>query len=218
MAVQTQQEPLTMSVRGQTQPQPKINAALKISNLSSLVLPIGGGIKLQPGQTRTMNTPSLQVIEELIPRLNRLVAAGKVSYKLMPAAPTDIANLSSIKAGIKGVLGVLAGTHFAYPDYTSGTGSLGYIVDRPSTIQGISAAVGTAPGGTDTVVVTVYLNGVATTLVATITGTATATSSPTPQPVGPQDVLDLNAGDKVQFLVTSSAGTAADLMISLQLS
>jgi len=221
MPVQTQNEPRTFNKAGQVQPMPQINVALKIQNLTSLILPIGGGVKLQPGQTRVMNTPSMQVIEELIPRLNRLTAAGKVNYKVMPATPSDLANLDQIRLGIKTNPG--SGTWWAQPDYTALNATapaLAFTSDSLVTMQSFAARVITAPT-TASIVIAAYVSAVGTPSTWTLTPftlTIAANSYfaafPASPPVGPQDGYDLNPGDALAFRVVSTDTNWAGLAIS----
>jgi len=178
-----------------------------------LLLPIGGGIKLQPGQTRVLNTAFLQVIEELIPRLNRLAAAGKVYYKLMPAAPTDVGTLDTITAGIQANPG--AGTFFANANYIGTVAeSVSFIADRPKTIQNMVARL-VNPTITGTVKVVLYVNATASSMSLVVPQGSTApVTALTIPPVGPQDVVDLNAGDRVAFACTFGDTNASGLMIT----
>jgi hypothetical protein len=224
MPVQTQNEPRTFNKAGQVQPMPQINVSLKISNLTSSILPIGAGVKLQAGQTRIMNTPSIQLIEELIPRLNRLTAAGKVSFKVMPATPADLAELDQLRCGIKGTIG--SGTWWAQPDYTTTTPSgqtaplLAFISDSPVTLQSFAARVLTAPT-TAAITIAAYVSAVATPSTWTLTPltliipvSSYYAAFPAYPPVGPQDGYDLNAGDALAFRVVTTDTVAAGLIIS----
>jgi hypothetical protein len=81
------------------------------------------------------------------------------------------------------------------------------------TVRNLRIDLGTAPGGSDTVAVTVYSNagysttGSASTITCTATGTAKTASDST-------HTLTLSAGDVVGFYINSSANTAANITIT----
>lgn len=79
---------------------PHILSTVTVSNLTSRILPISGGLRLQPGQTRTVNIPSVQIQEEMVPRLNALQSAGMVTYYLTPGSPADIGNAGGVVANL----------------------------------------------------------------------------------------------------------------------
>lgn len=71
-------------------PPAHIRSSVTITNNTNSVLPIGAGVKLQANQTRTFNVSSVQLQEELVPRLEKLHLAGKVNYFLTPGTPQDV--------------------------------------------------------------------------------------------------------------------------------
>ena len=79
----------------------------------------------------------------------------------------------------------------------------------PCVLRNMRIKVRTAPGGVDTVAVTVLVNGVASSLTATITGAATANSDLT-------NTATLAEGDYVTVKAVSSATVATDLTVLIE--
>jgi len=118
------------------------------------------------------------------------------------------AAIGSRVTGIKGAIGAV--TVFALPDFTSSaTDDLPIVVTNRSFARNLQCRLGTAPGGADTVIVTVHVNGVPTALTVTF-GPADVTKSDVTHAVL------VNPGDEVSFEVVSSGALAADLSMSLE--
>lgn len=194
-------------------PAAKVDSVLFIQNRTSSILPIGSGIKLKAGQTLRATPTQVQDIQQMMPRLRRLQAAGKISiYKEIPGA-NDVAGQAEIlRCGISST--VTVATLYAQPQYANAAGSaadtLGFVMSRPGTLRSLSVMAGTAPGGVTTVTVTVRVNGADTALVAVLTGTATTATKALN--------IDVKALDKVSVkVVGGAASAAADLMIAVEL-
>lgn len=194
-------------------PAAKTLSVLKISNATGSILPIGAGVRLQPGQTISVPLTQVQDIQQMMPRLKRLAAAGKVltNYKEIPGLGGDVAGQPAmLQSGSATVTQNV--TRFVLPNYTeSATETIGFVMTRAGTLRNLFALLGTAPGGTDTVTFAMMLNGVATGLTCVITGTATSASDQV-------HTVDVKAGDKVSFRQVSSATSlAATLSISCEI-
>ncbi len=153
-----------------------------------------------------------------------LTEGAEYSWRCVPSGtPTSRDIRIAIKLKSTNAIGsVMAGDTAAY----AGAGSVTYIAPMGLSAHGAAAAdgyalcpgdgaasrlfveVGTAPGGTDTVTVALYVNGSATGLSVTITGTATTGSDTATSPI------NLAPGDLVCFRVTTSA-TAAGARLKL---
>jgi hypothetical protein len=80
---------------------------------------------------------------------------------------------------------------------------------RAGTARNLSCELGTAPGGADTVVVTVRINAADAALTCTISGAATTCSDTS-------NTAAVSAGHRLAIKAVSSAGTAADLTCSFE--
>jgi len=121
---------------------------------------------------------------------------------------TEFGVSGPMRAGIKGAIN--AGTMYALPDYTeSASDDLPQVVVSNSVARNLRARLGTAPGGADTVVVTVLVNGAPTALSITFTGAAVTGSDTT-------DNVIVSPGDTVSFEVVKSGALAANLSLSLE--
>lgn len=193
-------------------PATHVDSLMVIANQTSGVLPIAAGVKLQPGQTLRVTVQYVQLVQELMPRLRKLQAAGKISmYKEVPGA-SDVAGAPSVlRAGIAGAV-TAAATNYALPTYVeSATDTIGFLMTSNRTIRTLRLLSTVAPGGVTACVVTVMVNGVASAMAATLSGTATSASQSNIQ-------VDVKAGDKVSFrCVSTAAAVTANLMISAEL-
>src|SRR5262249_17526937 len=110
-----------------------------------------------------------------------------------------------------GVIGALAGgvTRFVFPNYTeNASDDIGWVLDEPAVLRNLRIRCRTAAGaGGDAY--TVMLNGVATTVTATVPGGGTTASDLTNFAVAA-------AGDRVSFRIVEGAAGAADVMIVLE--
>lgn len=84
------------------------------------------------------------------------------------------------------------------------------LATRAGTLRNLRCSLGTAPGGADTVAVTVRAAGADTLLTCTITGAGTTCSDTSNTPAA-------TAGQSLSIKAVSSAGTAADLTCSFEL-
>ncbi len=189
-------------------PSKHVDSVMVITNATSSVLPIASGVKLQPGQTLRIQLESVQRMQELMPRLRKLLAAGKISmFKEVPGVIDVAGSPSHIRAGIAGNV-TAAATNYALPTYAeSATDTIGFVVTGSRTLRTLRLLSTVAPGGVTSCVVTAMVNGVASALSATLTGTSTSATQDTIQ-------VDVKAGDKVSFRCVSTAVAAtANLMI-----
>lgn len=85
------------------------------------------------------------------------------------------------------------------------------LATRAGSLRSLRCALGTAPGGSDTVIVTARIAGSDSALTCTITGAGTTCSDTSNTPAA-------TAGQAVSLKAVSSAGTAADLTCSAELS
>lgn len=111
--------------------------------------------------------------------------------------------------GGKGALG--AGTvYLTAPGQTaSATEVVLSKATRAGSLRNLYCDLGTAPGGSDTVVATVRVAGVDSLLTCTVSAAATSCSDTSDTPA-------VTAGQRVSIKAVSSAGTAADLTCSLE--
>lgn len=114
-----------------------------------------------------------------------------------------------ISVGVKGAL--TAGTRFALQDLTEAAAAadMPIVSANRCFIRNLRAHLGTAPGGADTVVVTVFVNGVATTITCTISAANTDASDLTHAAI-------VAPGDLISFQVVKSGAAAANLSVSLE--
>lgn len=189
-------------------PPTHVDSVLVITNATSSVLPIASGVKLQPGQTLRYGLESVQRMQEMMPRLRKLQAAGKISFfKEVPGASDISGSGAHLRAGIAGNV-TAAATNYALPTYAeSATDTIGFLISRPGTLRNLILLCTTAPGGVTTCIVTVMVNGVASAMTATLSGTALTASQSNIQ-------VGVKTGDKVSFrCVSLVAAVTANLMI-----
>lgn len=136
-------------------------------------------------------------------------AAGAQGAQGAQGSAADSVYARTVGAAI-GVLG--AGTVYALAP----AGVSGSVVERPVTLvsraskaQTLRCFLGSAPGGADTVVVTVRKNEVDTTLTVTITGAATSGADTTHS-------FTCSAGDRLSIKVVSSGVVASAFICSFE--
>lgn len=117
---------------------------------------------------------------------------------------------ASITGAGKGVLGV-ATLYLVGPGVVASGTTEAYLLISPraGTARNLRCYLGTAPGGADTVSITARLNGADTTTTCTITGAGQTCSDAS-------NTAAVSAGDRVSLKAVSSAGTAADLTCSVE--
>ncbi len=112
------------------------------------------------------------------------------------------------RAGIDGA--ITAGTVYALPGYTeSPTERLAHVVTNRSILRNLFVTLDTAPGGTDSVTVSLLVNGAFSGVSCVITGSQTSASDPT-------NWILVEPEDKVTFEVQKTGVLAADLSISVE--
>ena len=118
---------------------------------------------------------------------------------------------ATITGGAKGALGAATG-YLVGPGvaWTTSTEHALYVATRAATVRSLYCNLGTAPGGTDTVGVTVRKNGSDQTTTVNYTGTDSGDKHDTVH------TFSVAAGDRVTIKGVSTAGTAADLTCSLE--
>ncbi len=114
-----------------------------------------------------------------------------------------------IDGGGKGALG--AATVYLVSPGAAASATEGYLslATRAGSLRNLYCALGTAPGGADTVVVTARIAGVDSVLTCTISAAGTTCNDTSNTP-------SVTAGQAVSIKAVSSAGTAADLTCSLE--
>jgi len=111
-----------------------------------------------------------------------------------------------------GLVGVSAGaaTRFLASDYTeSATDVTGYLVEEPCIVRNLRIRAGTAPGGAVTDVYTVFLNGVATTVTASLGPAATTGSDTT-------NSFTAAVGDRLSVQVTGAGSATANVLVAVE--
>lgn len=191
-------------------PAKHVDSVMVITNATGSVLPIASGVKLQPGQTLRVSLTEVQRMQEMMPRLRKLLAAGKISMFKEIAGADDVAGTpAQLRTGIVGNV-TAAVTRFAQPNYTEAATeatALGFLITDWRTLRQLTLLCTTAPGGVTACVVTVLVNGVATAMTATLTGTATYAVQSNVQ-------VDVKPGDKISFqCVSTAAAVTANLHI-----
>jgi len=112
-----------------------------------------------------------------------------------------------MRAGIAGPISV--GTNFALPDFSeSATDDMPQLVVGNSIARNLNGYLAVAPGGTDTVVVDVLVNGVQQ-LTMTFTGAEQTAGDPTNYAI-------VNPDDRISFEVTKTGALASGLSIGLE--
>lgn len=114
-----------------------------------------------------------------------------------------------VSGGGKGALG--AATVYLVSPGAAASATEGFLslATRAGSLRNLYCLLGTAPGGADTVAVTARIAGVDSTLTCTISAAGTACSDTSHTP-------SITAGQAVSLKAVSSAGTAADLVCSIE--
>lgn len=118
---------------------------------------------------------------------------------------------SSVTGADKGVLGA-ATTHYLVAPGQAATGTVEAVLSvapRAGYGRNLRCFLGVAPGGADTVVVTVRKNSADSALTCTISAAATTCSDTT-------NTFAVSAGNRLSISSVSSAGTASDLTCSFE--
>lgn len=114
-------------------------------------------------------------------------------------------------------MGIITGALGAATNYMAGAVGVADAAERfivmpfDGSVYGAYGFLGTAPGGSDTVIVTVRRNGADGITTFTITGAAVAGNDTV-------NHVSFSAGDRLSVKAVSSAGTAADLSVTLKIS
>jgi hypothetical protein len=118
---------------------------------------------------------------------------------------------STITGGCRGVLGATTG-YLSAPGvaWSTTTEPVLLVATRNGTMRSLYCDLGIAPGGADTVTVTVRKGGVDQAITCTITGAGTTCSDTS-------NTFSVAAGNRIGVKGVSSAGTASDLHCTLEM-
>jgi len=133
------------------------------------------------------------------------------SFRYYSAGWRSASAVGQITGGAAGALGAAATIYLRTPGFAA-TGTVETTLavgTRTATIRNLYCDLGTAPGGADTAITTVRVNGVDSVVTCTMTGAAVTCHDTTHS-------ITVVAGDRLTIKSVSSAGTASDLTCSFE--